>query len=71
MLIRSEGEFGAGYRRIRGPYVLADGATAYIYERERPLSDEERQSLIAKFLTIYPNWVVLADGVGPDVTRDF
>jgi hypothetical protein len=60
---------GAGYRRLRGPYVLANGARAFIYEHTHALSGAERQAVIAELRAYYPNWVERPIGFVPPGVR--
>jgi hypothetical protein len=64
-MIRSGSGFGAAYEQVLGPYALAGGVTAYVYERRAPLADADRAALIEEFRRHYPDWVEGDNWIGP------
>lgn len=79
-LIREGRGFGSAYRVVGGPYQLSSCVfttvelrctpdesqpLAFIYERNRSITTEERRDLRDRFLAIYPNWQDRPGGYGP------
>ena len=50
-------DFGNAYQRISGPFELAEGRIAYIYERNRPLSDEDIRQLEVELSGYHKGWI--------------
>lgn len=63
-IFASEGP-GRAYTRRAGPFQLDDGLDAYIYVRERPLSEDDMVQVENQLRAIYPDWVMTKDGPGP------
>lgn len=55
MILKGDG-FGVAYSRVNGPYSLADGATAYIYRRDRTVTAFEMKSFVDRLDKSYPGW---------------
>lgn len=47
---------GQAYKEISGPFVLANGVEAYIYEKTRPYSKTEIIDFLQPFRQAYPEW---------------
>jgi len=55
-LIRHSVGFGQGYTLVKGPYHLDGGIKAYIYKRNRSLSDDDLRDLALRLQQFYPAW---------------
>ena len=55
-LIRHSVGFGQGYALVKGPYYLDGGIVAYIYKRNRSLSDDDVRDLALRLQQFYPAW---------------
>ncbi len=49
-------DFGMAYNQVAGPYFIAGGLKAYLYQRTRPLNDSEVNKLVEDFQKSYPKW---------------
>lgn len=47
---------GTSYEKVAGPFLLSDGNHAFIFQRIRPLSDEDIESLQVQLNKSYPKW---------------
>ncbi|WP_246680535.1 hypothetical protein [Mesorhizobium sp. B2-4-13] len=50
---------GAAYKRV-AQYQLSGGVTGYLYERTRPLTQQEVDALYGEFRKKYPDWTAPA-----------
>ncbi|WP_062204501.1 hypothetical protein [Aureimonas sp. AU12] len=50
--------FGAAYRQILGPYRLGATIEAFVFERQRPLTDADIAEIGTSLRAIYPNWTL-------------
>ena len=50
-------DFGSAYRRVSGPFALAGDHIAYIYERNRQLSEDDIRQLEAELSGYHKGWI--------------
>lgn len=54
-LLRST-TIGKYYKKIGGPYILENGVKAYIFEKNKPITEKTFKEFLNKFYDVYPSW---------------
>ncbi len=54
--LREGYSFGSSYEKFGNPYKLADGVTAQIYKKKKPISAEQVKQLVEQFNKHFPSW---------------